>query len=107
MQVPLGVILKNENNLDEMISIVEELHKYVPTRGGEMTDPVTGKQKGIDQLHCLLFGGDQLTRKRIETAIELRQNSSSAVNGLKGVQPVCEDWHAKKCLMEVTCHIFI
>ena len=30
-QVPLGVYLKNENVLDEMVSIMEDLHAYVPT----------------------------------------------------------------------------
>ncbi|XP_019862116.1 PREDICTED: uncharacterized protein LOC109590666, partial [Amphimedon queenslandica] len=54
-----------------------------------------------DRLHCLLIGGDQLTCKRIETAIELRQNGSTPIHALKGIQPVCEDWHAKKCLLEV------
>ena len=29
MKVPLGVILKNENKLDEMIDVLEILHKYV------------------------------------------------------------------------------
>lgn len=94
----MGVILKNENNLDE-ITIIEEMHEYVPKQRGEMT--LTGKNAYVDILHCLLFGGDPLTRKRMETAIELRQNSSSASLSLKGVQPVCEDWHAKKCLLEV------
>ena len=57
-----------------------------------------------DQLHCLLFGGDQLTRKRVETTIEL---CSTPIHALKGTQPVCEDWHAKKCLLEITCIMYI
>lgn len=30
VQVPLGVILKNENIREEMLDILEILHKYVP-----------------------------------------------------------------------------
>ena len=32
MQVPLGVLKKNEMNYDDMIGIMEHLHKYVPTK---------------------------------------------------------------------------
>lgn len=31
VQVPLGVILKNEQKHDEMIEILDHLHQYVPT----------------------------------------------------------------------------
>ena len=31
MQVPLGIILKNENKIDEMVAIMSELHQYIPT----------------------------------------------------------------------------
>ena len=72
-----------------------------------VSDSITHKMVPAGQLHCLLFGGDQLTRKRVETAIELRQNGSTPIHALKGIQPVCEDWHAKKCLLEVTCIIYI
>ena len=30
--MPLGVILKNENVLNEMVEKLDELHKYVPTK---------------------------------------------------------------------------
>lgn len=32
MQVPLGVILKNENVREEMLEILTTLHKYVPNK---------------------------------------------------------------------------
>jgi len=32
MQVPLGLILKNENSRDEMLEILMTLHKYVPNK---------------------------------------------------------------------------
>ena len=31
VQVPLGVLLKNENKIVDMISIMKTLHRYVPT----------------------------------------------------------------------------
>ena len=30
MQVPLGIILKNETKNDEMVDIMDKLHQYVP-----------------------------------------------------------------------------
>lgn len=84
-----------------MIEIMEEVHNYVPVRKCEKCDEITNKTVPADQVHTILFGGDQLTRRRVETAIELRKNSSSPVSALKGIQPVCEDWLAKKCLLEV------
>ena len=30
MQVPLGVLLKNENKGDEMVEIISHLHQYIP-----------------------------------------------------------------------------
>jgi hypothetical protein len=78
-KVPLGVILKNENILDEMIEILEVLNKYVPVMEEEAIDLNTSKKFISHTLHSLLFGGDQLTRKRIEFAIQLRQNSSSSL----------------------------
>ena len=34
--------------------------------------------------------------------IELKQSGVDPLDQLKGLQPVCEDWHAKKSLMEVS-----
>ena len=83
-----------------MIDILLQIHKYVPITAQEVTDTNTQRKVAVDKLR-ILSGGDQLTRKRAETAIELRQNSTTPITRLKGVQPVCEDWHAKKCLLEV------
>ena len=32
MQVPLGILLKNENKLDEMVEIMAHLQQYVPAK---------------------------------------------------------------------------
>ena len=103
-QIPLGVILENENEIDGMINIMDEIHKYIPQIAFEAVDGVTKKPIPAHKVHKVLFGGDMLTRKRAETAIECRQNSTTLLKQLKGVHPVCEDWHAKKCLLEVYDH---
>ena len=58
-------------------------------------DQNTQKAVATDLLHGILFGGDQLTRKRIETVKESRKNSTTPVTQLKGLIPICEDCHAK------------
>ena len=85
-----------------MADIMMHASKYVPVNAQEATDKVTGKKIAGDKLHTLLFGGDQLTRKRAEVAIELKQSGVDPLDQVKGLQPVCEDWHAKKSLMEVS-----
>lgn len=104
-QVPLGVIFKNENVTDEMIDILLQIHKYVPSQSKQGIDEVTGDTFCDDKVHRLLFGGDQLTRKRAEGANDLRANSKTLLTALKGLIPVGEDWHTKKILLEVCIYI--
>lgn len=92
LQAPLGVILKNENKLDDMIEILGELQKLVPS---------TSDNSGT-MLHQVLFGGDQLTAKRARSAIRIRDNSIQEIDRLKGFIPVSEDWHAKVVFLEVS-----
>ena len=105
MQIPLGVYLKNENVLDEMVSIMEDLHTYVPTihKRVEITTPGETEPDTIDdfKFHPVLFGGDQLTAARIRGCQRIRQNSVDKKGQLQGLVPCIEDWHAKVCLLEV------
>ena len=84
-----------------MIEIMLQMQYYVPTEPSSITDEMTQQTISADLLHCTLFGGDQLTRKRAESAKELRKNSATPITQLKGLIPVCEDWHAKKTYLEV------
>ena len=95
------MILKNENVLEDMIDILLKVHEYIPMQAQQVVDEQTQQSVAADLLHRILFGGDQLTRKRAESAIELRQNSTTPVTQLKGTIPICEDWHAKKVFLEV------
>ena len=101
MQAPLGIIMKNENIVAEMIEIMDEAQTYVPFEDIERVDETTNEKYSSHLVHKIVFGGDQLTRKRAETAIKCRKNSSSPKMRLDGLLPVCEDWHAKKVLLEV------
>ena len=88
LQVPLGIILKNENVKPEMIEIMEGLNQYVPVSGDH-------------QIHKLMFGGDQLTVSRARGCAELRINSDTPKGRLETLIPVAEDWHTLLTLLVV------
>lgn len=89
------MILKNENKLDEMVDILSELQRFVPT--------AEGGSDGKTPIHQVLFGGDQLTAKRARSAIRIRANSVTDADRLQGFIPVSEDWHTKVIFLEVSC----
>ena len=111
VQVPLGIIMKNENKTDEMVSILSQMHQYVPKQSERKTIhiPCTGDTEVVvsENLHHLLIGGDQLTSERIRGAQSLRQNSTTPTGRLDGFVPVSEDWHAKVCFMQVCLFLTI
>ncbi len=106
-QVPVGVLLFNENKVDEMCKILDELHKYVPAKKThtEITLPDGGTLPHDDyKLYQVLLGGDQLTVARVRGAVAIRSNHENAKDRLEGIVPVVEDWHARQVLMQVrTC----
>ena len=105
MQVPLGVQLKNENVLEEMVDIMTEAQKYVPTISKLLQIEVAGESTvtvKADHFHNILFGGDQLTVARARGAQHVRENSVDGVGRLEGLVPVCEDWHARVTLQSVS-----
>lgn len=103
-QVPLGILLHNENKLDEMCKIMDEHHKYVPTNPKEVTDSLpdgdTITHSDFDKWETL-FGGDQLTAARSRGAASIRANHPNAHQHLQGLIPTVEDWHAKMTFMKV------
>ena len=106
VQVPLGILKKCETNHDDMIFILDHLHKYVPiTSTTEMVmDPHIGSQIPVekDLFHRILFGGDMLTTKMARIALHIRENSNRGKVCLEDLIPVVEDWHAKMCLLCVS-----
>ena len=61
IQVPLGVILKNENKGDEMVEILSQMHQYVPAvqYTKSVRVPITGEEVQVSQasLHQILSWG--------------------------------------------------
>lgn len=108
-QVPLGVILKNENVLNEMVQILDRLHNYVPMTQTEQEfdvvhddDDVEHLSITVDHFHHILLGGDQLTVARVRGCQRIRNNSESGRACLEGLLPVAEDWHSKMCYLKVS-----
>ena len=112
LPVPLGVFLKDENKLDEMVDISDDLHKYVTTVRTTQEVEVTStgettqtKTIHTDHFNHILLGGDQLTVARIRGCHRMHTNTHNGRDGCEGLLPVVEDWHTKMCFMKVlvTC----
>ena len=113
-QVTLGVYLKNEKKLSDMVDILHDLHKYVPMmRTTEFCDIAgpSGGCMGVEEInichfHHILLGRDQLIVARVCGSQCARKNMRNGRGCLKGLIPVIEDWHTKMCAMKV-CTILI
>ena len=88
----MGVIPNNEQYTDEMVSILEHLHQYIPV--------VT--HEDCEETHSpIAFGGDQPTAARALTAKKVRVTSHGKA-ALRGLIPYCADWHAKVDFIQVS-----
>ena len=87
VQVPLGLLMKNENVSSEMIDILRICHKYVPVHEGK--------------LQQVLFGGDQLTSERSRNGQMAVQDGDTPASRLEGLVCKTEDWHARVTLLQV------
>ena len=111
-QIPLGVLLKNENVIDDMVHILDALHKYVPTTTSNKTVQICEESEAIRALDIdihhfrhILLGGDQLTVARIRGTQCALSNSENGSERLEGFIPVIEDWHTKLCYMQVNLYV--
>ena len=100
----MGVLPHNENKIDEMVSVLDELTKYVPacdtTNVFQLPDGGQYKVDGV-VYHKVLLGGDQVTVARSRAAIRASSNSDKPRDRSEGFIPVIEDWHAKQVLLQV------
>ena len=107
----MGVLNKSEMKYDDMISIMEYLHHYVPTETGtvEIDLPDSGGKFDLTKtsFHTILFGGDQLTAKRARGSQMIRSNSVTSSEQINGLLPTSEDWHAKLCFLEVSYNLLL
>ncbi|KAK3724040.1 hypothetical protein QZH41_020320, partial [Actinostola sp. cb2023] len=91
---PLGIIFQNENVNEEMLSILQSFHDYLPTTGE-------------DQFDSQLFAGDQLTVERATNVITSVSNGYSAKDRLEGIHLQLGDWHAAvKMLDLIYCRFY-
>ena len=104
-QVPLGVLLHNENRGEDMIKILTHIYQYVPVveYETELDIPNSTNKKIVHNVvpHPILFGGDQLTAARVRGAQDAKCNSTSSDKRFDGIVPVIEDWHTKVVILEV------
>lgn len=104
LQVPLGVLLHDENKLDEMGKIMTHYMTLVPTTSaeGHFTLP-SGDLMNFDdtRFHQVLFGGDQLTVACMRGTQALCDTQDKPTDRLEGLTPVVEDWHTRMTLMKV------
>lgn len=102
MQIPLGVLPKNETKYEDMIDILEEYKKYVPYKIVKLKEPLEDNITEDHSFVTTLLGGDYLSAARARGAQVIRRNSELEKHRLDGVLPVSEDWHAKVCLLEAS-----
>ena len=87
-----------------MITILETLHKYVPTVEEEIeirVDENTTIQEKQQMIHPIYLGGDQLTVARARAAKTARASEITPTQRLEGLVPTLEDWHTRLCLLTV------
>ena len=78
---------------EEMIEILDVLHKYVPLRKGE--------------LKAVFLGGDQLACERIQGAQMARLQSPDPTQRLEGLIAKIEDWHSLQAFYQVMKNVHI
>ena len=103
--MPLGILLNNENISDEMLTIMQHLHQYVPSILGTEQAYIPSIDSSAEvctaSFHKLLIGGDQLTVARARAVQRHRINSASPSACLNGLIPCAEDWHTQAVLLQV------
>lgn len=92
--MPLGLILKNESNSDDMISILSTLQHRIPACSSDVEPQKTRHTE-------TLVGGDQFSTAMARRVIAERKNSTNDTEKLQGLIPVCKDWHTKLCFATV------
>lgn len=91
--MPLGIIFKNENCNEEMLSVLQQFHTYLP-------------KKWNDEYDGQLFAGDQLSVERAVNTISSVANGYTAEDRLEGINLQLGDWHASVKLLTVSVHMY-
>ena len=102
--MPLGVLLHDENKLDEMTHVLDHYMQLVPKlEANGFLLLANGEKIEFDdtKFNAKLLGGDQLTVVRVRSTQALRDTLDSATQRYEGLIPVIEDWHARVILLQV------
>ena len=92
LQIPLGIIFKNENVNEDIISILQTFHSYLPKAA----------DGGVDGQ---LFSGDQLTVERAVNAISWVANGDTPADRLEGIHLQLADCPAIVKLLSVCSRV--
>eukprot|EP00794_Sanderia_malayensis_P004842 gene4842-5476_t len=98
IEIPLGLLMKNESIGSEMIEILEYVHeKYVPCNKGAKGKTCTQK---------VFFGGDNLTEERARNLQGAMAEGDTDIDRLEGIITKNEDWHAIRYMYKILYEIF-
>ena len=100
----MGVIQAGENKLDDMCSILEHLHQYVPLISEVcvfQSDDHNEVSTTQYTFHNLVLGGDPLTVARVRGLQAIRCHEDNSLDRLEGFLGVPQDWHAHVTLLKV------
>jgi len=92
----LGVQLKNKTKYEDMIEIMLNLHKYVPSKTIPQTIQVHESEHTIEEKHLypLIFGGGSAVCYSIQGKQDyIRHSLTNSFERLEGLWPVVENWH--------------
>ena len=87
--MPLGIMFKNENVNEDMVSILQQFFSYLPKTG----------DGGVDGQ---LFFGDQLTVERAVNVISSVANGLTPQDRLEGINLQLGDWHVAVKVLSVS-----
>ncbi len=99
----MGVLHKNEQYEDDMVEILQWLHKYVPNH----CTSTDGKESEIKQPVNTFSGGDYLTFERHKGAQSAMQDARTPSTRLEGLIPKIEDFICKQMAFSKCCQALL
>ena len=94
----MGVLMKNEQYNDQMVTICEYFHQHVPRH-----DP--NEEHSTQKPIKVLSGGDYLTFERHKSAQSSMANNRTPSSRLEGLVPKMEEFHNQAELLKVPTFI--
>jgi hypothetical protein len=88
LQVPLGIVQKDETKTAEVIELLDIYKKYVPAKSDGNPFPII--------LYC-----DGLSCERVDGAQKARINGGNPWHRLQMFEPCIQEWHKRLLHMQV------